>query len=509
MDDADAVTLPTILGIKPKYYVGFCALAILALAFFLIFFLPGIVHPQGILAVSSEPQGAAVRVDGVTRGVTPCTLTVARGLRIIEILLPGFSSYTTEIAVSGKRFASLFAPQRITVFGALTTDSPRGAFMLSAAEAAAWSFAGEPTPSYQIPLALSTGAYRVGPYATNRETKERMNDILRGSLRFTVTKAGLRDILRAKFLIDNGGNAPSPLSLLHSAQDMLATLSDAPEALPWLNSLLPEDRVAELMESSWNLKITQGLPAYGQDLRPNPLPLLLRTIPSGGLDWEAVPGGIFIESTSYYRTVQVDTFWISRSEATWESWNQFCAELPQWAAENRAALEEQGLASADYLAFHGHASENAAQYQELPFSPLPEHAKAIGISWHAAMAYCQWLSAQLPADMQAAWEVRLPTEREWEYAQRLAQNHRIALSNSEPALWNWCCDPFSPAAFFEAPEDVIQGISSPERSVRGGAWINPAGSVSRYTRGSLPPETCSPFVSFKPVIALKRSGAYE
>jgi formylglycine-generating enzyme required for sulfatase activity len=154
---------------------------------------------------------------------------------------------------------------------------------------------------------------------------------------------------------------------------------------------------------------------------------------------------------------------------------------------------EKGLVREDYLA------------------PGPEEAGdpgVSGISWYAAEAYCQWLSTLLPPAL-ASWEVRLPTEAEWEYAARILRDNPGAQVEIPGSLWEWCEDPYAPLDFFPAPEESIRLIASPERSLRGGAWINPSPSVGIETRASLPPDFCSPFVSFRPLIAPQKEAAHE
>ncbi|MDR2068683.1 MAG: SUMF1/EgtB/PvdO family nonheme iron enzyme [Spirochaetaceae bacterium] len=479
----DQVRLAPILGIRPGIYLTILYALILALILFFVLIYPGLTKPGSLAVLNSEPWGAAVRVDGVTLGTTPCEIFIPRGRRVIELVLPGFQSNRIERDIPGRIFASALFPHKESITGKLQSDNPGAVLTLGAADYAEWSFAGEPTAAFQIPLSLSEGAYRAGPAGTDPRIHKKFNEILKASLRFTSTKGALRDLLRAKFLIDNEGLSPSPVTILRSAEEILAYLAETPGAAAWLGTILPPEAADILVDSPWYQKDQEGAAALGFSSSPGGS--LGETLEIGALSFRELTGGTLVQGTPFPHSTTVGNFWIAAAEVSTEAWDAFLTDQPEWRAENTQALMKRGLVNADYLL--------PADNPSYPYPTVP------GVSWHAAQAYCLWFSRFLPSAL-ASYEVRLPTEAEWEYAAKLGQQGDFPL-DMPGGLWEWCGDPFAPLPFFPAAEEIIRDISSPERPVKGGSWVSTPLTVDTETRASLPPSSCSPFVSFRPVIA--------
>jgi hypothetical protein len=474
VENGDQVRLKPVFGIRPGVYLAcIYALALLVLLFFILLY-PGLSNPGSLVSFRSEPSGAAVRVDGVYRGTTPCEVFISRGTGAVEMTLPAFQPFKTGAEIPGRLFFSLFAPRRLTIGGELSPADPLEPLRLGAAERAEWSFAGEPSAAYQIPLSLSEGAYRSGPFLTNETLRDRAEKLLASSLRFTNTRAALRDYLRAELLTENQGISPSPLTLLRSGREMLAFLQNNPGAAPALAELLPAERALALQGSSWYAGAAEKAAKAFAGADPDPSPSFEGRLELGGLSFVQAGG----------------RFWIAQTEISPEAWENFLDHNGDWKRENLAALMEKGLVSSGYL-------------ETQPVQGLSTGAG--GLSWYAAEAFCRWLTAGLPPGL-ADWEVRLPREDEWEYGALLARNTGDGGGPKDMlgGLWEWCAEPYAPFNFLPADEESINAVSSPERPVRGGAWINPSGSVTEETRASLPPETCSPFLSARPVIARRK-----
>ncbi|MCL2758597.1 MAG: SUMF1/EgtB/PvdO family nonheme iron enzyme [Treponema sp.] len=435
------VKLKPILGIRPGVYLTILySLIILAVLFFLLLF-PGLTNPGSMLIVKTEPAGAAIRVNDIYMGVAGSRIFVPKGTHTIEAVMPGFESQNAVHEIPSRLFGSRFFPRIYRTEFALTTADPAAAFAIYAADFTAWTFAGEPTASWQIPLSLSEGAYRTGPYANDE-----LHQILLAAAGFTTTRAAMRDLIRAKMLMDNFGNAPSVPALFGSVSEILAFLSQNPESAAWLARLLPRETAAIIEGSDW---------FRNEPIRNTPWPETNNPgrISAAGLTFINFSGsGLIISETAVPRSL----------------FETFLNENPEYLDQKT-----------DYFP------------QELSSHPWEIDRNIItGITWYAADAFCKWLTQRLPPAM-SGMKVRLPTEQEWLFA---AQR----LNNMKNQGWEWCEDPYSPLKFFTASPEAVKKLGSPERTLYGRPY-----SGSAETRASLPPDLSSPFVSFRTVIASK------
>jgi hypothetical protein len=453
----DSVTLKPVFGVQPAVYVSVFFAFFLAAALFFLLVFSGLVRPGGVVSFRSEPSGAAVYVDGVYAGQTPCDAFVARGDHTMTMTMAAFHTGTVARTVENRVFGSLFFPWRDTVRLALEEDAPNAALLAGAKEFAAWSFTREPSETYQIPLVLSEGAYRSGNRAANTPAARRTQDILAGAARFTQSRAGIKDLARALFLSGNGGNAPSPLSLVSSMRAALFFLQDNPASAAWLTAVLPAGLRETVPDNGWNGTAEPGL----ENEKPS-----------------SVKSAVTVENVLFIQAR--DDLWAAATAVTEAQFARFTKANPKWRVENAEALVADGLATVDYL-----TGVEDTRY------PAPTVS---GVSWYAAEAYCDWLTGCLPREL-AGWRVVLPSENQWEAA---AQTAGVTGAGT---IWEWCADPFAPFPALQTDAGVIAEIGSPEKLARGASWAQPRTNRARNAaRGSVPPESSTPFVSFRPVL---------
>ena len=113
-------------------------------------------------------------------------------------------------------------------------------------------------------------------------------------------------------------------------------------------------------------------------------------------------------------TVELDAYYIGKYEVTNAEWKKFRDDPgyddAKFWPEGRVAPKDQVSYWTD-ARNHGGGTTNSDNY------PL------IGVNWHSAVAYCNWLSAK------TGKKYRLPTEAEWEKAARGTDKRRYPWGN--------------------------------------------------------------------------------
>jgi formylglycine-generating enzyme required for sulfatase activity len=149
----------------------------------------------------------------------------------------------------------------------------------------------------------------------------------------------------------------------------------------------------------------------------------------------------------------------------------------------------------------------------------------VGVTSYEAEAYCNWLNARDPdagLPQEAGYQVRLPTEAEWERAARgrdgreypweggfepVFANTREGGADGTTAICTYS-DGRSEAGLWDMAGNVFEWTSSPWPSqdstpvLRGGSWFDGAVVARCAYRGRLVPDYFSDFIGFRVVVSL-------
>lgn len=180
------------------------------------------------------------------------------------------------------------------------------------------------------------------------------------------------------------------------------------------------------------------------------------------------------------------------------------------------AVARLPVTNAEYAVFLEATGHTPPHFWDDPRFNEPEQP-VVAVSWHDAVAYCAWISAQ------TGRRCRLPTEAEWERAARGGREREaypwgedVAGWSADPALarrrqeqpnpvglsrpngfglldmgynvHEWCSDWYAPDYYQHAPERNPRGPEhGTRRASRGGAWRHQIQICRNAARSSLDP----------------------
>lgn len=494
----EEVQLKQIAGIRPGVYLTILyALIILALLT-VVLILPGIRRPGSVLEITSVPDGAAVYIDGQYQGATPVSCFADKGSRTIQLKKEGFDFPEEQIRVDSRIFASKFFPKREQLHIETAEVADKALYRDLFTELSSYALIDRYTENYQAPPLITD--YVQDMLDTKAVRIEQLQEQLFQLLPNISSEELFDDMAHAYSLIEEvKGNS---IVDLKKAKALLIT--ELSEYLPLSENIIS----AAIKEGSSFGKRSSG----GELTNRIYSNKIARKLSIEGVRFIALPEAYF-EDALLDRT---STFFLSEQELSRSSFSRFLSENPEWRLENRQELMEQGLVDENYLADWGESFRDTASNMPLRY-----------VSWYAAKAYCDWLNESLPGDLPEKWEVRLPTEEEWEAAHILnGESREVNADNSRgprsPSferqgeaglydmggnLWEWCEQWYFPLERLYRLSGksitIPEGAQAAEKVVKGGSWANKSQTVPFYLRGKQEPQWCSPFLGFRPALVQK------
>jgi iron(II)-dependent oxidoreductase len=528
-EERNEVILKPFLGLSPGLYLTILyALLILFILFMLLFF-KGLRDNGEYLRVTTFPPGASVKVDDRYVGSSPCEVLVKQGNHTVTVAKPHFSPVVLEQAFAGPVFGTLFVRPRRDLDIDLELADPEALVSQGLAE-----FAANP----HIPEILMETVW-----AGNNSPSgiEDLYSFIDRSKYFVTNSLQLHSYLYALCAVESNIGAMTPASLL-STVNKIIQLNQKYENFPfWLAVVLQDDAAQRVVDTPWFADVLATYRVRYDQLRSQAAATPQSdggvTVIVQGLRFLNIPGGKLLQgdgedgfaSIQLPHPVSIPAFLMSEIEVPNSLFQTFIEENPEWALGNKSSLIERRLVDAQYLSSWPNGMDQP-DWQALPVT---------NISFYAAQAFCQWLTTKLPSAY-SEYSARLPFESEWEWASRgglvgadyptgrpSAQDRFFSSDIDGPSpvggsarngyglqdmtgnVWEWCLDWYSPVKYlfsslnpennnFDSSGELPLGA---EKVIRGGSWANERELIKVSTRGSQPPDWCTPYLGIRVILS--------
>ena len=503
------VKLRPLFGMEPGTYLTVLYSFILLLIVFLVLFLPGIRNYGSEVTFYTVPGGADVYVDGRYLDGSPAAAFVSAGEHEFTLEKQFYQSRSFTARIGGRLFGSLFFPKRTVLARGLVLEDPHGYAAAGYRDFSSWSLVHDPHTRYQLPPILSTTVENI--FVSRREyAGEVGRGLVEASLGFSSNETALRDLVRAASLVETEGRSLLPQTIPALLDEITRYQSGHPGFAQWLETQLDDAKSREITGTEWFAAVTGEFPA--DPVSTGESGGTGRFASAAGLPFVYVPAGSRrvspYDGAPEKRVVHTyDGMYVMTREVTYRDFERFLDDTPRWRPENREVLLEAGLVTGDYL----------ADWADFRGTDLPVRF----VSYYAAQAFCGWLDSRLTGRF-AGFQASLPDEYQWEAAAAVSDMSDPVLYEQGregplPAadspvpedfygnVWEWCLNDFkrNDGISFDASGRYIPsppGYSAAEKAVRGGSWASIPELVTVSSRGSQPPEWCTPFLGFRVIL---------
>jgi len=460
----EPVKIKPLFGLKPGLWLTIAyGLAILVIIF-VVALLPDIIDGHKRITFTSNAGTAAVYLDGVYQGGTPFTRSVKSGTYQVSYQVNGVEIDSFTLKVGHPVFLNWLFPrvQKVESTAVLNDEAFAALTKELLEDASAYSAVLEYDTAHRYPEIFSQYAQSILSSSHAQDSKA-----FEAALLYVTTDEMGDDSVNATATI--GINLITPYEILKSGKGSTVGIADS--ATPVVTATATQLDAGSFAIDGYTISAADFSNGRVVD---SSYPAVLEA-------------GV---------QVHTDAFNISTYCITEAQYSAFMAQNPYWSRDNKDALVSAGLVDEYYL-------------DGVDFSTATAARPVRNISWHAASAFCGWLSGVTGRN------VSLPTENQWIAASLTdteggyQKSLMPSASEGSPAamlggVWEMTSTRLIPLSRIVADFQVERangimdsyGIQN-DMVVKGGSYVNTAGSVDRYTVGATARYFCSPYMGFR------------
>ena len=471
----DEVKLPTLLSLRPGVYILILLVIVISAAIFFVAFYPGIVKGGRYVTFSSPLSESGVYVDDRYVGAAGYQYFIESGDHVITIKKAGITIASYQLSIDHPVF--------LTWLFHRTLQSDAGDISLTEQQKnEIIRFNLEELASQSAILSFDS-VNRYQPVFSNliNDLKaldlplSRIQDAIELALLYT-TSIEMADEA-SQMLQENPGLVNDKInSILASIQNVFDEESSS-------------ERIGTQEKISLQTALERDVLEYGEISIPG------YRYPAASFMMGTETSLRYPDSMATSIDVEVPQFNLASLPVSQYQWALFLEENPYWDKANKTTLINEGLVDDQYL-------EGIT-----PTTVFVTSRPIINVSYHAAIAFAQWLSEK------TGKQVVLPTEAMWAFAaqSRSSTSYDSSLiaapsTRQEPSallggVWEITQTPFIPLSrlidYTRALDLHRQFGLVTQPIVKGGSYLNDPNTITPYTVGVVEPDVCGDQLGFR------------